>query len=139
MGVGRKKGSSDSLPRRAYYPSGPWINGIKPAGYDDHRPGVAKIEPPTGNPNPANYQIVKAEEHGQYLIVMIQYPDCTNYEGKKILLFKGVTLIQLVNQKLIDPHFFEDKKYKSPVGRFVPTDEGWAMAVAVATYYTGKS
>lgn len=128
MGINRKPSGE---PRRAYYPSGPWINGIKPPGYDDHRPGVANVEPPPpplGNPDPDNYQIVKAEEHGKWLIVQIRYPDCTNFEGNKILVFKDTTLIQLVNQKVIDPHFFNDKKFKSPVARFVPTEEGWDMA-----------
>lgn len=130
MGIGPGSRSSSRLPRRAFYPSGPWIDGIRPA--DDHRPGVATQEPPAGNPDPNNYQIVKAEEKKGWLVVMINYPGCNNYEGNKILLFKGMTLVQLVNQKLIDPHFFPgDKKYKSPVARFVPTDEGWAMALAL--------
>ena len=89
-------------------------------------------KPPPGNPDPNNYQLVKAEEKNGYLVVMIKYPDCTNYEGNKILVFKDLTLLQLVNQKLIDPHFFPaNKKFKSPVARFVPTDEGWNMALAL--------
>lgn len=93
-------------------------------------------KPPEGNPDPKNYKIVKAEEHGTYLIVQIKYPDCKNYEGNKILVFKNLTLIDLVNQKEIDPHFFQDPKIASPVARFVPTDEGWGMAVMLATTMT---
>jgi hypothetical protein len=90
------------------------------------------VTKPPGNPDPNNYQLVKAEEKNGYLVVMIKYPDCTNYEGNKILVFKNLTLLQLVNQKLIDPHFFPaDKKFQSPVARFVPTDEGWNMALAL--------
>lgn len=104
---------------RAYYPSGPRLDGYSPP------------PPPPGNPDPSNYQLVRAEEGlGKYLIVMIKYPDCKNYEGNKILVFKDVTLIELVNQKLIDPHFFPgDDKRKSPIARFVPTEEGWQMAL----------
>jgi hypothetical protein len=58
----------------------------------------------------------------------MQYPDCTNYEGNKILVFRGVTLIDLVNQRQIDPHFFKDAKVKSPIARFEPTPQGWTMA-----------
>jgi hypothetical protein len=83
------------------------------------------------NPDPKNYQIVKALERNGFLVVIINYPDCTNYEGNKILLFKNLTLLQLVNQKVIDPHFFQDDKFASPVARFVPTDEGWAMALSL--------
>lgn len=135
MGVGPKLGSSSSLPRRAYYPSGPWVDGVRPAE------SVAtaepkKKEPKLPNPDPTNYKIVKAKEIGNFLIVMLHYPDCTNYEGKKILLFQGVTLIDLVNQKLIDPHFFKDKKYASPIARFVPDDKGWDMAETLAKILT---
>ena len=51
-------------------------------------------------------------------------------KGKKILVFENITMIDLVNQKLIDPHFFPAKsKYKSPIARFEPTDRGWNMAI----------
>lgn len=123
MGIGRKPSNSqNSLPRRAYYPSGPWIDGIRP--YE----APASNDPPPGNPDPAKYNILAAEEADDYLIVKIHYPNCTNFEGNKILVFKGTTLLTLVNQKLIDPHFFKDKKYAAPIARFIPTDEGWKMA-----------
>lgn len=130
MGIHRKSG--DNGARRSSYPSGPWINGIKPAGYDRTYtpPATPKTEPPPqGNPDPTNYQIIKAEEVNGYLIVKIKYPNCTNYEGEKILVYKNMTLIKLVNQKVIDPHFFNDKTFASPVARFVPTQEGWEMSV----------
>jgi hypothetical protein len=125
---------------RAYQPSGPWIdsngNPAKSPYADSASDSVAtkekKADAVTGNPDPNNYQLVQAEEKNGFLVVKIRYPDCTNYEGNKILVFKDVTLIQLVNQKLIDPHFFQNnKKYTSPIARFVPTDEGWEMALAL--------
>lgn len=126
MGVGPKKSSSG----RAWYPSGPKLDGS--SGRDDYPPPpplkprrTKRTDDP--NPDPTNYQIVKAEEHGKYLIIKINYPNCTNYEGNKILVFKA-TLLELVNQKVIDPHFFNNKDFKSPIARFVPTDEGWGMA-----------
>ncbi len=113
-----------SLPRRKWYPSGPWIDGIRP------------YEPPASSPkpkqaDPTNYKIIKAHEENKFLLVKINYPDCKNYEGNKILLFKDLTLLELVNQKLIDPHFFEKNELEivSPIARFVPTDEGWNMAI----------
>lgn len=121
MGI-HKKPSSPSLPRRAWYPSGPWIDGIRPP---ESTPAAS---PPEGNPDPKNYNIIAAEEAGDYLIVKIKYPNCTNYEGDKILVYRGINLLGLVNQKLIDPHFFKDGRYASPVARFVPTAEGWKMA-----------
>lgn len=82
------RGNNSGLLRRAYYPSGPWIDGIKPAGYAEDRPGVARVDSP-GNPNPDNYQLIKVQEDGEWLIVKIKYPDCTNFEGAKILIFKN--------------------------------------------------
>lgn len=137
MGIFR--GSNSGLPRRAYYPSGPWIDGIKPAGYAEDCPGVARVDSP-GNPNPDNYQLIKAHEDGEWLVVKMKYPDCTNFEGDKVLIFKNLTLLQLVNQKFIDPHFFpDDSKHKSPVARFVPTDEGWEMALLFVTTMSKNS
>ena len=121
MGI-HKKPSESRTPRRAYYPSGPWIDGIRP--YES----PATYDPPAGNPDPAKYTVNAAEESGEFLIVKIHYPNCTNFEGNKILVFKGVNLLTLINQKLIDPHFFKDKRYASPIARFIPTDEGWKMA-----------
>ena len=81
------------------------------------------------NPNPSNFKIKKVEEDRGYLVVFINYPDCTNYEGNKILVYAGLTLKELVNQKMIDPHFSNNKKYPSPIARFEPTHDGWVLAL----------
>lgn len=137
MGI-NKKPSGSRTPRRAWHPSGPWIDGIRPTESvaTAEKEPEKKKEPKLPNPDPANYKIVKAKEIGNFLIVMLNYPDCTNYEGNKILLFQGVTLIGLVNQKYIDPHFFKDKKYASPIARFVPDEKGWDMAETLAKVLT---
>ncbi len=103
---------------RSSFPSGPTI-------YTEPKKRKKKLP----NPDPANYKIEKAREIGKYLLIEIKYPDCVNYEGSKILLYRDVTLIDLVNQKYIDPHFFENTKYASPIARFVPTQEGWDMGL----------
>lgn len=81
------------------------------------------------NPDPKKYTISKKQYIGEYLILLIVYPNCTNYEGKKILVFKDVGTADLKKQGSIDPHFCNNPKYASPIARFVPTDEGWEMAV----------
>lgn len=87
--------------------------------------------PAPPNPNPLNYQIVNSIEEGGFLIILIHYPDCTNYEGRKILVYKGVDKAHLVLQGSIDPHFSENKTKYSPIARFVPTIEGWEMAISL--------
>lgn len=80
------------------------------------------------NPNPNNYKILQHKKIGNYLIIKINYLDCTNYEGNKILVFENCRLDELLYQKSIDPHFSENKKFKSPIARFKPTEKGWKLA-----------
>lgn len=80
------------------------------------------------NPKPDNYTIIRHEVIGEYLIIEIQYLDCTNYEGRKTLVF-NCQLQDLLNQKLIDPHFSESKSFISPIARFEPTERGWEFAI----------
>jgi hypothetical protein len=82
---------------------------------------------PSNSPNPNDYTSLKIETLG-HLILLLQYGGCTNYEGKKILVFKDTSLETLFNQKMIDPHFSDSSKYVHPFARFAPTDEGWDAA-----------
>lgn len=91
------------------------------------------------NPNPYNYVIKNDYKQGEYLIILINYPDCTNYEGNKVLLYKNVNLRDLINQKSIDPHFSNNKSKYSPIARFVPTTDGWNMAMQLINTLNNKS
>jgi len=84
---------------------------------------------PNPNPNPINFKIIKYLVVNQFIIVDINYPDATNYEGNKILVFSNVSPENLLNMKFIDPHFCEEQTHPSPVARFVPTPRGWDMAI----------
>lgn len=82
------------------------------------------------NPNPYNYKILKYEFINNYLLLLINYPDCKNFKGNKILVFKNITLRQLIHKEVIpqiDPHFPDNNKY-SPIARFIPTEEGYKIA-----------
>lgn len=81
------------------------------------------------NPNPKNCQITFTYTLGRYLVIKVHYPDCTNYEGNKVLVYKDVTLTQLKQQGSIDPHFSDNPKFHSPIARFVPNDEGLGLAI----------
>lgn len=80
------------------------------------------------NPNPYRYTILKSDSVGIFTIIKIKYDGCTNYEGEKILVYRSATVMDLLNQNSIDPHFCENPEYISPIARFVPTEEGWQMA-----------
>lgn len=83
-------------------------------------------------PNPREFRILRSEKIGSGLVVEVFYPDCTNFEGRKILVYHEVTLKELLAQGSIDPHFCENSQYHSPIARFEPTGDGWALAIQVA-------
>jgi len=73
------------------------------------------------NPNPENFRIIDDFRIGQFTMLTVVYPDCTNFEGIKILIFNKPMPIR-GSIKFLDPHFCE--KHISPIARFEPTDEG---------------
>jgi hypothetical protein len=90
----------------------------------------------SGNPNPSNYKINRTKQVKNFLLIEINYPDSTNYEGNKILLFKDCNLEDLKLQDKIDPHFSENKLFYSPIARFEPTEFGWNMGLDIIKNYT---
>ncbi len=84
----------------------------------------------TGNPNPANFQIIKDKKVGRFAVVWVNYPDSKNYEGNKILVFENISLKKIREMKSIDPHFCDEGAHTSPVARFIPTSKGWDYAAS---------
>ena len=90
------------------------------------------------NPNPKRCTIIQVQKINDFLLMMVNYPNCTNYEGNKILVFEGVEQDKVVCQKIlhgIDPHFSDNKSFISPVARFEPSKRGWNMACQLAQNY----
>lgn len=85
------------------------------------------------NPNPLNYNVTDIEIVGGFTIICVTYPNCTNYEGKKIIVFRGDHTIPLIKTKKLDPHFAKDSAI---VARFEPTPAGLAMAKMFCIAYT---
>ena len=125
MGIGLGSRSSSKFERHG--PSG--VRYEKQRTLSSNRYDPPKPWPKLPNPDPNNYKIVKSRQMGEYLLMMINYPDCTNYEGNKILLFRGTELDRLLKQNAIDPHFCVNKKFHSPIARFEPTHFGWDCGI----------
>ena len=88
------------------------------------------------NPNPSNYIVSKATivkgPNSSLLVMLVVYPDCTNFEGKKILVYKtNLTAKEFLNKtRKLDPHFSTNEL--SPIARFAPSADGWSYAINFA-------
>jgi len=80
-------------------------------------------------PDPTKFTVVKKTITNGYPILWVHYPDVTNYEGHKILMYDKNFDLELIKDR-IDPHFFTEGD--SPIARFVPTAAGLAMAHVLA-------
>lgn len=86
------------------------------------------------NPNPGMFTIKRMESYRNdsdvYLVAEINYTGCTNYEGNKVCVFKGISREELQAMKYLDPHFAESAS--APIARFRPDADGWKNAKAFA-------
>lgn len=89
----------------------------------------------SGNPDPHYFKILKTETCKGMLLAILQYPDCDNYEGLKIMVYDCMSDEMFRCQTRVDPHFCD--KHFSPVARFEPTDRGWQMALAFCKAWKG--
>ena len=96
--------------------------------WSNPKPNTAPV---LGEPNPQNFTILRWLKIGYFFIVEARFPDCQNYEGRKIMVYDDLESIEQLQEQGIDPHFMQKKGYHSPIARFVPTLQGWAMAEIV--------
>lgn len=80
---------------------------------------------PPSNPDPANFVIYNEQlvesNNNNFLVLSVKYPDCTNFEGNKILVYIGYrTSFELLSNSegKLDPHFSNEST--SPIARFSP-------------------
>jgi hypothetical protein len=87
------------------------------------------------NPDPKRYTILLHSQINDYLMVVVHYPNCTNFEGLKVMVYEYIHSIEELIQKTkgeLDPHFSKDGV--SPIARFKPTKEGIEMAKKFMEY-----
>lgn len=73
----------------------------------------------------ADLGLLKSKKVGTNWVSKINYPNCTNYEGNKIL----VTSFYPGHKSSLDPHFCPNSGI---IARFEPTDEGFENALNFA-------
>lgn len=81
------------------------------------------------NPNPKNFKIEKMIEL-ENTYAEVRYPDCTTFEGLKVLVFKGRVAEKLLAATEIDPHF-DNAGMLSPIARFEPSEYGKWLAIQI--------
>lgn len=81
--------------------------------------------PAPTDPNPVIFNIMQLQEIGNHCIIHVNYPNCINFEGDKILVMQR-SKEQVESIVKLDPHFLENNHI---VARFRPTKEGWDHAV----------
>lgn len=86
--------------------------------------GIPAVPPP--NPDPQNFTVLRHYSIAGWTVVEVQYPDCTNYEGRKVLVYRA-RLVDVLALKIMDPHFCDDG-HLAPFARFEPTARGWRAA-----------
>ena len=94
--------------------------------------GISIFKVADPNPNPYKYKILKVEPIRGYLIIEALYFGCTTFEGRKLLLFKGLDLIHP-----LDPHLLGGSH--PVVARFEPNEKGWRLARLCALYLSENS
>lgn len=75
------------------------------------------------NPNKFRFDILQIEAGENWDIVLVEYPDCTTFDGQKLLLVVHGTITKDMNE--LDPHFFEDSVI---FARFKPDKKGLELA-----------
>ena len=88
-----------------------------------------RTDPPLPAPNPSNFTVLRTKQVGKALIAKAHYPDATNYEGVKIMVYSDMDADTLRSLASLDPHFRPDG---GPIARFQPTPRGWELAVLCA-------
>jgi hypothetical protein len=100
--------------------------------YNGDNPKVVYIN---STPDPSKWELINLEVFDNYFLLKVRYPDCTNYEGVKIMVYErndGLNHIQSIlriNEGALDPHFGVNPDFISPIARFEPTDRGWEMGI----------
>lgn len=89
---------------------------------------------PDSNPDPKKFKILRSASINGHLVLEVFYPDCKNFEGKKIMLYLFMPSVEELLSRTngeLDPHFSQGAK-PSPFARFRPSFDGFGSASFLA-------
>ena len=78
------------------------------------------------NPSPNKWALINIAEFMNGYVLKVKYDDRTNFEGIKIMVYRG----KFVPSLQLDLHFADNNT--APIARFKPNNEGWNMAIILA-------
>jgi hypothetical protein len=81
------------------------------------------------NPQANRWELLKHHQFKGFYVLKVKYLDCTNFEGVKIMIYKGKFDPKYKGE--LDPHFSES--WNSPVVRVKPSLGGWMLALQIAS------
>ncbi len=88
--------------------------------------GVPVAVPP--NPSPSRWTYLDHVQYTEAYALKVRYHDCTNYEGVKVMVYRGQWRDKM--RTYLDPHFAETDD--APIARFRPDATGWKLACVLA-------
>lgn len=80
------------------------------------------------DPIATRFRIVNMYSVNGHTLAHINYPNCTNFEGNKYILFKDTSIKEIEQMGEIDPHFQQGSNI---IARLEPTPMGWNLGVAM--------
>lgn len=86
--------------------------------------------PVAPEPKPDDFRIVSAVEVNGWSVVMADYPGCTTFQGRKLMVYACLP-DQVRAQARLDPHFSDRAGELFPIARFEPTPAGICLAYLV--------
>jgi len=90
---------------------------------------------PAPNPDPSRWTLLRGWEFENACVVEVRYYDCTNFEGRKVMVFRGGQGAVGEGGSL-DPHFC--RRDNALMARFRPDAAGIAMAIQLAENYSAE-
>jgi hypothetical protein len=70
-----------------------------------------------------NFKVWWKHYEGNFMVALVEYPECSNYDGLKLLVFEGLKEIP----KELDPHFLDNNKFL--IARFRPEEKQVTQAL----------
>ena len=83
------------------------------------------------------YNVIRHHEEGRFLVIHVDFQSAVY--GEKVLVFKNASLVDLMNQKEINPRIGEsDDSFIRPIADFFANEEGWLLAVGLVSNLSGE-